>query len=183
MTTAHTVLDRAPDREIKGRSLWQDAVARLARNHAAVASMILLLFIAIICVLAPLAIPHDLDEIYWDAIQAPPSPEHWFGTDANGRDLMVRVLYGGQISLLVILALCCLAAWAVTWTERGGCFWASAEDPDMKTTRTRVIAGRFSGIAVARAREIGPGGGQTAQAKISRTTLPSTSVRRKSRPA
>ncbi len=101
MTTAHTVLDRALDREIKGRSLWQDAVARLVRNRAAVGSMILLLLIAIVCVLAPIAIPHDLDEIYWDAIQSPPSAEHWFGTDANGRDLMVRVFYGGQISLLV----------------------------------------------------------------------------------
>src|SRR5262245_25894117 len=31
----------------------------------------------------------------------PPSPRHWFGTDVHGRDLLSRVLYGAQISLLV----------------------------------------------------------------------------------
>ena len=32
---------------------------------------------------------------------APPSSEHWFGTDALGRDLFARILYGGQVSILV----------------------------------------------------------------------------------
>ena len=32
---------------------------------------------------------------------APPSAEHWFGTDALGRDLFARILYGGQVSILV----------------------------------------------------------------------------------
>jgi oligopeptide transport system permease protein len=31
----------------------------------------------------------------------PPSGHHWFGTDVHGRDLLSRVLYGAQISLLV----------------------------------------------------------------------------------
>jgi ABC-type dipeptide/oligopeptide/nickel transport system permease subunit len=32
---------------------------------------------------------------------APSSAEHWFGTDALGRDLFARILYGGQVSILV----------------------------------------------------------------------------------
>jgi peptide/nickel transport system permease protein/oligopeptide transport system permease protein len=32
---------------------------------------------------------------------SPPSPRHWFGTDVHGRDLLSRVLYGAQVSLLV----------------------------------------------------------------------------------
>ncbi len=31
----------------------------------------------------------------------PPSSEHWFGTDEMGRDYLMRVLYGGRVSLVV----------------------------------------------------------------------------------
>ena len=47
--------------------------------------------------------PHTLEDTYWEYILVPPSLEnsHWFGTDANGRDLFVRVFYGGRISLAI----------------------------------------------------------------------------------
>src|SRR3546814_16443170 len=86
-----------------GRSLWQRALARLLRNKAAVASMVVLGIIALLAVFAPLLSPHAYDEIYWERIQAPPDFEHghWFGTDGNGRDMFVRVLYGARVSLAV----------------------------------------------------------------------------------
>jgi len=89
--------------EYEGRSLWQDARARLFRNKAAVASMILLAIIALMAVFAPLLSAHPYDEIYWDRIQAPPdfSAGFWFGTDGNGRDLFIRTLYGARVSLAV----------------------------------------------------------------------------------
>jgi oligopeptide transport system permease protein len=89
--------------EVKGRSLWQDALARLLRNKAAVVSMVLLGIIAVMAVFAPLLSPHPYDEIYWDRIQAGPdfANAHWFGTDGNGRDMFVRVLYGARVSLAV----------------------------------------------------------------------------------
>jgi len=92
--------------EIAGRSLWQDALARLKRNRAAVASIFVLSFIALLAVFAPWLSPHPFDEVYWDAIRAPPdfAQAHWFGTDANGRDLFVRTLYGARVSLAVGLA-------------------------------------------------------------------------------
>jgi oligopeptide transport system permease protein len=89
--------------EVKGRSLWQDALARLLRNKAAVVSMVVLGVIALMAVFAPLLSPHPYDEIYWDRIQAPPdfSAGFWFGTDGNGRDMFIRTLYGARVSLAV----------------------------------------------------------------------------------
>ncbi len=89
--------------EVAGRSLWQDARTRLMRNKAAVTSMVVLSIIALMAIFAPYLSPHAFDEIYWDAIQAPPNFEaaHWFGTDGNGRDLFVRTLYGARISMMV----------------------------------------------------------------------------------
>lgn len=86
-----------------GRSLWQDARRRLFRNRAAVTSLIILAFILLLAIFAPLLSPHPYDEIYWDRIQAPPdfANAHWFGTDGNGRDLFVRTLYGARVSLAV----------------------------------------------------------------------------------
>jgi len=89
--------------ELKGRSLWQDARIRLFRNKAAVVSMVFLGVVALMAVFAPLLSPHAYDEIYWDRIQAPPdfANAHWFGTDGNGRDMFIRVLYGARVSLAV----------------------------------------------------------------------------------
>src|SRR5260221_14707924 len=89
--------------EVAGRSLWQDALARLARNRAAVVSLAVLAVIALMALLAPWISPHPFDEVYWDDIRTPPdfAKAHWFGTDANGRDLFARTLYGGRVSLLV----------------------------------------------------------------------------------
>jgi oligopeptide transport system permease protein len=92
--------------EIAGRSLWQDALARLKRNRAAVVSLVVLAVIALLAVFAPILSPHPFDEVYFDEIGAPPdfAKAHWFGTDANGRDLFVRTLYGARVSLAVGLA-------------------------------------------------------------------------------
>ncbi len=89
--------------EVEGRSLWQDARRRLFRNKAAVVSMVLLMLILLGAAFAPWLSPHPFDEVYWDRIGMPPdyANAHWFGTDNNGRDLFVRVLYGARVSLAV----------------------------------------------------------------------------------
>src|SRR5260370_4014333 len=92
--------------EVAGRTLGQDALARVARNRAAVVSLALLAVIALMAVLAPWISPHPFDEVFWDDVRTPPdfAKAHWFGTDANGRDLFARTLYGGRVSLLVGVA-------------------------------------------------------------------------------
>lgn len=98
-----SLADTKPLERTAARSLWQDAWHRLKQNKAAMTSMVIIAVIATLSILAPLLSPHPMDEIYWDRIQAPPDIDnaHWFGTDGNGRDLFIRTLYGGRISLMV----------------------------------------------------------------------------------
>jgi oligopeptide transport system permease protein len=93
----------ARGRPVRGRSLWGDAWRRLLKNRAAVAGGIVLAAIALAAIVGPWVSPHTIDAIYWDSIAIPPTTEnaHWFGTDNSGRDLLVRTLFGGRISLMV----------------------------------------------------------------------------------
>jgi oligopeptide transport system permease protein len=100
-----------PVSEIRGRSLWADARRRLLKNRAAVVSMTVLAFVAALALLAPLLSPYAYDEVNYDIIACAPgwwpveascrAPGHIFGTDAVGRDLFVRVLFGARVSLAV----------------------------------------------------------------------------------
>jgi len=90
--------------EVQGRSLWADARHRFLRNKAAVTSLIIFCIIVLACFLAPHLGLRAPDDINWDLDSwSPPNLElgYLLGTDANNRDLFVRTLYGGQVSLLV----------------------------------------------------------------------------------
>ncbi len=96
---------------LKGRSLWADARRRLGRNRAAIIGMTVLGIIALLAVFAPLLSPYAYDAVNYDLITCAPgwwpveasctAPGHIFGTDAVGRDLFVRVMYGARVSLAV----------------------------------------------------------------------------------
>ncbi|MDX1381103.1 MAG: ABC transporter permease subunit, partial [Xanthomonadales bacterium] len=89
--------------DVAGRSPWEDAWHRLLRNRAAVAAAFVLGVIVLLVIFGPMFSPWDGDYTDWDHTSSPPSLSngHWFGTDAVGRDLLVRTLEGGRISLLV----------------------------------------------------------------------------------
>lgn len=87
-----------------GRSLWVDARRRLFANRAAMAALIVLTLMIVLILLGPLFSPWPYDYIDFDGQwRSPPALEglHLFGTDQLGRDLFVRTLVGGQISLMV----------------------------------------------------------------------------------
>ncbi|NNI47016.1 oligopeptide ABC transporter permease OppC [Pasteurella multocida] len=91
---------------LEGRSLWQDARRRFFHNKAALTSLFVLFCISLFVIFAPMLMPYPYDELDFGAISIPPEWEtmHYFGTDASGRDLLVRVAIGGRISLLVGIA-------------------------------------------------------------------------------
>ncbi len=85
----------------KGSSLWQDAWHRLQRNRLALVSLFLFALICLFCIVGPFLSPWEGEEQDLLTGAQGPSAEHWFGTDTLGRDLMVRTMEGGRISLLV----------------------------------------------------------------------------------
>lgn len=85
----------------QGSSLWKDAWARLRKNKLAVASLFTFLLICLFCIAGPWLSPYDanVQDLFGGA--EAPSLAHPFGTDTLGRDLLVRVMEGGRISLMV----------------------------------------------------------------------------------
>ena len=98
---------RAPALELasppRGRSLWDDARRRLARNPAAMVSVAILALLVVASTLGSWLWVHPVDAIYRDRVALAPTwaHAHWLGTDAIGRDMVARILFGLRISLAV----------------------------------------------------------------------------------
>ncbi len=108
---------------VPGRSPWMDARARFLRNKAAVVSLCLLAFVVLCCLLGPMVLPHAFDSADWDAMSLPPTfkNSHFFGTDESGRDLLVRSLIGGRVSLMVgLLATLSSVSLGIAWGATAG---------------------------------------------------------------
>lgn len=108
---------------IDGRSLWADARRRFLRNKAALISLGVLALIALVCIIGPWVLPHAYDSTDWDAMSAPPNLQngHYWGTDDSGRDLLVRCLVGGRISLTVgLLATLSSVTLGILWGATAG---------------------------------------------------------------
>jgi peptide/nickel transport system permease protein len=109
--------------EVEGKGPWALAWLRLKRNKVALGFGILFLAIVIFCLAAPLWADHvahtgpndnhltdtitvdgeEVDIVAPNGVPIGPGlrGEYLFGADANGRDVMVRLMYGGRVSLFV----------------------------------------------------------------------------------
>lgn len=83
--------------------LWKDAFARLRRNPGAIIGGVLILVFVIVALFTPAIAPFKPNQQVGDlgTVGTPPSSEHLFGLDKQGRDYYSRVLYGTRLSLLV----------------------------------------------------------------------------------
>ncbi len=95
----------------QGSSLWRDAWHRLSKNKIAVFGGTVLIVLAVACIVGPWLSPYGYEDNNLDNTFSPPSAAHWLGTDQLGRDLLVRLLVGGRISIGVGL---CATAVALT---------------------------------------------------------------------
>ena len=73
----------------------------LLENPAALASLIFIVLMIVVAALASVIAPYEPDFVNPADRLANPSADYWFGTDALGRDVFSRVVYGARISLLV----------------------------------------------------------------------------------
>ncbi|HPE48580.1 MAG TPA: ABC transporter permease subunit [Hyphomonas sp.] len=105
-----------------GRSLWDDARARLFRNRAAVISMWVLGFLVLAAIFGPMLWVHDYRTIS-DLRTIAPTFKDWhiLGTDLQGRDLFARLMIGLRISLMVgIVATAVSLVIGVSWGATAG---------------------------------------------------------------
>jgi len=102
--------EAAVSTKIEGRSPWRLAYERLRKDRAAKIALGTILVIVLLAILAPVfakIVGHGPNQQFIDIGQnanggpVPPSGTFWLGTDNNGRDLFIRILYGARISLLV----------------------------------------------------------------------------------
>ena len=89
---------------------WRLAWRRFRRHKLALASIAIVAAFVIATALGPWISPYDRDRIDLFNMFAPPSLQHWLGTDELGRDTLTRLLYAGQISLFVSFAATVLSA-------------------------------------------------------------------------
>lgn len=77
--------------------------AALKRDPLGMAGFVLVGLILLATVCAPWLAPHDPLEVDVTNRLSGPSAQHWLGTDQLGRDMLSRVLFGGQVALKVSL--------------------------------------------------------------------------------
>ncbi len=89
-TAAAPTAKRAPNRA------WR----KLRANKGALVGLAIILFFTALAALAPLLPIPDPVATSWSAIRKAPSAAHWLGTDDLGRDILSRMIWGAQASLM-----------------------------------------------------------------------------------
>lgn len=91
-------------------SRWQAKLGQLYRqwlafrkNPAAVVGLVIVLALLLLAAFAPLIAPHDPLAQTLDQRLLAPSAKHLFGTDALGRDIFSRVVYGTRVTLVIVM--------------------------------------------------------------------------------
>lgn len=98
--TREVVLD-AQGMEMVGKTQWQIAWRRFRRHKMALFGLFILVILYLTAIFAPLVAPYNPDALDLENLRQGPSLKHLMGTDALGRDLFSRVVYGGRVSLSV----------------------------------------------------------------------------------
>lgn len=94
--TTFASIETVPQTTDLAQNVWK----RFKRHRGAIAGMIVFVILIVLCIGAVIS-SYDPEASELSEKFQPPSASHWLGTDALGRDLFTRILYGGRISLAV----------------------------------------------------------------------------------
>lgn len=94
------------DEALLARSLWQDALRHILKDKLTLLALAVLLTLTVICIVGP---PYVEQELGLDVTRIrvterfhqPGTEGHLLGTDEYGRDQLIRLMYGGRISLAI----------------------------------------------------------------------------------
>lgn len=85
----------------ESKTYLADAWNRFKANKLALVGLCFLALMTLACILIPMFSQYTYDGQNMANTFAKPSAEHFLGTDRFGRDVLVRIMYGGRISLAV----------------------------------------------------------------------------------
>lgn len=82
-------------------SPWKMMIRRLRKNKLAMVGLGILIFMILFSFVGPLLSPHAPDAMNFVMKKKAPNATYWLGTDLLGRDILVRLMYAGRVSLIV----------------------------------------------------------------------------------
>ncbi|MFO1139307.1 MAG: ABC transporter permease subunit [Paracoccus sp. (in: a-proteobacteria)] len=74
---------------------------RFRKQKVALVALFVITLLVLMAVFAPFVAPYDMAAPDYNAVLEGPSAAHWAGTDAYGRDIFSRIIWGSRISLAV----------------------------------------------------------------------------------
>ena len=132
------------------------ARAKLSANRGALVGAFIVAFFVILAVLAPLLPIADPAATDWGAIRKAPSAANWLGTDEIGRDLLSRMIWGAQASLLAgVVSVAIAVAVGVPFGVISG-YFGGWTDQIISRITDALLAMPFLILAIALAAFLGP---------------------------
>ena len=158
--------DTGPEQAIEGRSQWWLTWRRLLHDKVAVASMIVIVLVALLAITAPVFASltgHGATQTFPNTgetsagLPVPPGTHGFLlGTDSVGRDLLVRILYGARISLFVGVLTTLIATFAGVAVGLIAGYFGGWVDGVLARFIDAVLAFPYVVLALALAARFGP---------------------------
>ncbi|MGI8870501.1 MAG: ABC transporter permease [Mycobacteriales bacterium] len=150
---------------VVGRSPWQLAWLRLRRDRLAMACAVFIGLLVLVAIFAS-PISHAIGYsstgqdrthgITLDGLPVGPNSRHWFGTDNLGRDILVRIIYGTQVSLVVGVAAAAAAVFIGVVVGLCAGYFGPAVDSVLARVMDVVLSFPFLLFAIALVTVVGP---------------------------
>jgi oligopeptide transport system permease protein len=98
-------LDRAGKAGLRAETatiaFWSDVWRRFRRNVPGMTGIVIIVVFIVMALIGPALTPYSYEKVDLNQTYQAPNAEHWFGTDALGRDIWARVWIGARVSLFI----------------------------------------------------------------------------------